>query len=122
MNELKACRLCGSVPPIWKSEVAYKGKMWITECDCSTDESKSAFYENRLSVYAYTKDECISKWNELNTRPNDAKYEELLMAVARKFPNESRHETALRYITEAESRDYGTASEVCKQSSEGGGE
>jgi len=58
----------------------------------------------------------IEAWN---TRPNDAKYEELLMAVARKFPNESRHETALRYITEAESRDYGTASEVCKQSSEG---
>jgi len=55
----------------------------------------------------------------LITHPNDAKYEELLMAVARKFPNESRHETALRYITEAESRDYGTASEVCKQSSEG---
>ena len=53
------------------------------------------------------------------TRPNDAKYEELLMAVARKFPNESRHETALRYITEAESKDYGTASEGCKQSSEG---
>ena len=55
----------------------------------------------------------------LNTHPNDAKYEELLMAVARKFPNESRHETALRYITEAESKDYGTASEGCKQSSEG---
>lgn len=30
------------------------------------------------------------------------KYNELLMAVARKFPNETRHETALRYIREAE--------------------
>jgi hypothetical protein len=29
-------------------------------------------------------------------------YYELLYAVARKFPNESRHETALRYIREAE--------------------
>ena len=30
------------------------------------------------------------------------KYDELLYAVVRKFPNESRHETALRYIREAE--------------------
>ena len=32
------------------------------------------------------------------------KYNELLMAVGKKFPNESRHETALRYIREAESK------------------
>lgn len=30
------------------------------------------------------------------------KYFELLYAVARKFPNETRHETALRYIKQAE--------------------
>ena len=30
------------------------------------------------------------------------KYQELIMAVARKFPNETRHETALRYINQAE--------------------
>lgn len=30
------------------------------------------------------------------------KYGELIYAVARKFPNETRHETALRYIQEAE--------------------
>lgn len=29
-------------------------------------------------------------------------YKELVMAVARKFPGESRHQTALRYIREAE--------------------
>lgn len=34
------------------------------------------------------------------------KYHELLFAVARKFPGESRHETALRYIREAESHAY----------------
>ena len=33
-----------------------------------------------------------------------AKYDELIMAVCRCFPNESRHETALRYIKEAENR------------------
>lgn len=32
------------------------------------------------------------------------KYNELLFAVCRKFPNETRHETALRYIREAENR------------------
>jgi hypothetical protein len=31
-------------------------------------------------------------------------YEELLFAVAHKFLNETRHETALRYIREAEGR------------------
>ena len=30
------------------------------------------------------------------------KYNQLIYAVCRKFPNESRHETALRYIKEAE--------------------
>jgi len=30
-------------------------------------------------------------------------YYQLIMAVARKFPNETRHETALRYINERES-------------------
>jgi hypothetical protein len=33
-----------------------------------------------------------------------AQYYELIMAVERCFPGESRHETALRYIREAEAR------------------
>lgn len=32
------------------------------------------------------------------------KYFELLYAVAQKFPDETRHQTALRYIQQAESR------------------
>jgi hypothetical protein len=36
-------------------------------------------------------------------------YNQLLMAVASKYPNETRHETALKYIKEAEqSRSEGT--------------
>jgi hypothetical protein len=35
-------------------------------------------------------------------RPMADRYNELLYAVARKFAGESRHETALRYIREAE--------------------
>lgn len=39
--------------------------------------------------------------------PERSKYNELLYAVASKFPGESRHETALRYIRQAEHRDSG---------------
>jgi hypothetical protein len=37
----------------------------------------------------------------------ESKYSELLMAVARKHPGETRHETALRYIQQAESKAQG---------------
>lgn len=36
--------------------------------------------------------------------PRKEDYNELIMAVVRKFPNETRHQTALRYIREAEDR------------------
>jgi hypothetical protein len=38
------------------------------------------------------------------------KYEELLYAVHKKFPDETRHQTALRYIKTAESPSYTNAS------------
>ena len=40
---------------------------------------------------------CDPCWNSL-----ERKYDELMHAVQRKFEGESRHETALRYIREAE--------------------
>lgn len=39
----------------------------------------------------------------------EAKYNELLLAVQRKFPDETRHETALRYIKTAEAPSYTNA-------------
>ena len=36
----------------------------------------------------------------------DSLYHELIMSVAQKFPNETRHETALRYIEERESNTH----------------
>lgn len=58
-------------------------------------------------------------WREANEGYDKAlmelrrQYDELLMAVARKFPNETRHQTALRYIQEAEKRaDSTSTSEV----------
>ena len=43
--------------------------------------------------------------------PSDVvqKYEELLYAVARKFPDETRHQTALRYIKTSEAPSYTNA-------------
>lgn len=38
-----------------------------------------------------------------------AKYEDLLFAVSMKYPNETRHETALRYIRAAENQSNGPA-------------
>lgn len=36
---------------------------------------------------------------------DQGRYRELIMAVARKYPDETRHETALRYIMQAEAGD-----------------
>jgi len=51
----------------------------------------------------------MNKQNKQNPQPQqrdggalEDRYNELLYAVARKFPGESRHETALRYIRQAE--------------------
>ena len=46
----------------------------------------------------------------MDKQSNDSKYFELIMAVENKYPGESRHQTALRYIKEAESR----SSHTCK--------
>lgn len=42
----------------------------------------------------------------------EAQYHELLLAVEQKFPGESRHDTALRFIREREAKSHeaGTAS------------
>lgn len=48
----------------------------------------------------------LSQFTKARTR-DEVKYDELIFAVARKFSGETRHETALRYIREAESRATG---------------
>lgn len=37
------------------------------------------------------------------------KYQELIYTIGRKFPNETRHETALRYIRQAEASSHSNA-------------
>lgn len=49
-------------------------------------------------------------------RELERQYQELVMAVARKWPDESRHATALRYIREAEQACVGDG-DRCKDAS-----
>lgn len=67
-------------------------------------------YRYILQIYEPEKSSNIEKMKELDKRSE--KYYELLYAVESKFPNESRHDTALRYIQEAERRKYEGS---CKQ-------
>jgi hypothetical protein len=43
--------------------------------------------------------------------PYDKKYSELLMAVSKKYPRETRHQTALRYIQQAEAHGIAASPE-----------
>ena len=79
--------------------------------------------------------ECIKKLKAENGSLNNeiiedaktiGKYNQLLMAVERKFPNESRHETALRYIKAGERKtqviDAGMAKKVLRDTAMAKGE
>ena len=44
----------------------------------------------------------IALLEEVGDKELRDKYEELIMAVSKKFPEETRHQTALRYIVEHE--------------------
>jgi hypothetical protein len=46
---------------------------------------------------------------EVKLEEVEAQYQELIYAVVRKFPNESRHATALRYIQQEENRECAPA-------------
>lgn len=58
------------------------------------------------------------KWAARNTVQE--KYNELIYAVREKFENESRHETALRYIRQAENKVDNTAVENSDKLTGGG--
>jgi hypothetical protein len=67
-----------------------------------------------------TWDSYTEKWKEFAERINLhfdrlEKYNELIMAVGTKFPNETRHQTALRYIQEADHNSISGPSQEQKQ-------
>lgn len=67
------------------------------------------YCEKQIKRIAELEEDLKCAWSSAraidNARMADRKaYEELIYAVERKFPNETRHETALRYIRQAEER------------------
>ena len=64
--------------------------------------------KHKLDYY----DSCVECENK---EPRD-KYEDLIYQVATKFPNETRHETARRYITERENRPPASGAVAEKES------
>ena len=59
------------------------------EFDCEAVTVTHSDIKNTMRIHAVT---------------TETKYHELLMAVETKYPSESRHETALRYIKEVENK------------------
>jgi hypothetical protein len=77
------------------------------------------------------KEAALARYHRLSVGSNGAgeedgwsvaeKYNELIYAVARKFPNETRHQTALRYIRSAEELVCGPAQSIKPTSASDGG-
>jgi hypothetical protein len=59
-------------------------------------------WEYFLKFSNLTEDEYLTQIENQTVRTQRTKYNELIMAVNQKFANETRHQTALRYIQEAE--------------------
>ena len=73
-----------------------------------------ANYQQTIQDYTDNHSDCGKQLATLT-----AQYHELLYAVARKWPNETRHQTALRYIKEVESHEDGAA-QAAEPPQEGG--
>lgn len=74
---------------------SYISNAWIFESDWN-DKEEIARLKHQLTAL-----------QSVQGRDVESQYYELLYAVARKFPGESRHATALRYIQEAERTSQG---------------
>ena len=84
-------------------EVIEYGKqvaVWITGDPSDAQEVK--VFNFALAAIKYAHDLGMQRNNALNELR--AQYNELIMAVGNKWPGETRHQTALRYIHQAEGR------------------
>lgn len=79
-------------------------RMWCGQC-----QKKQQHRQGNLGEMICKKCGCWRSSEIRNNYPKlQAKYNELIFEVCRKFPGESRHQTALRYIREAERIDMHT--------------
>jgi len=63
----------------------------------------------------------IEAGRSATSKDYQTRYAQLIFAVSRKFHNETRHQTALRYIREADAKAGGTASKDCAKAKAGSG-
>lgn len=77
---------------VWLEWVKRRSEWWVSSGECGVSHSYR-FSDVKQSLLLSAKDSpgCVL-----------TKYNELLYAVGQKYPGESRHETALRYIRQAE--------------------
>ncbi len=81
-----------------------------TDCNCVNGLWEQVRgLEEGVTMYQVRATKAEQRVEELSVR-----YNELIMAVGKVYPDESRHETALRYIVEAENRCSGPAQEAPK--------
>ena len=80
----------------------------IVRCDMSRIDSRRL---NKQLAMICTCPECKPDSFQTKLEELQKQYEELIMAVEEKYPNETRHETALRYIKSAEIGSLETAEE-----------
>jgi hypothetical protein len=107
------------------SSTAAINRGWLSEARCpnrNCDDGRIITYHNGEAELEQCQ-WCEEKAAVLNALPSAigepecrALYDELLYAVSRKHQNESRHETALRYIRQAEQSGTGTEAKSATKS------
>lgn len=86
----------------WRRAAASRGRQVDWSQPIGPDSWKASVRQeaNDKDHVAYPLRARLHKKNKLHKR--NKLYDELLLAVGKKFPDETRHQTALRYIREAE--------------------
>lgn len=107
MTEILSCPFCGSTPKVFQQEhpaIQHVSLAWVVQCQgctaetCSEHRQWAIDYWNRRHTHAPGEGWVMQQKFDAVER----QYNELIYAVARKYKDESRHATALRYIRERE--------------------
>ena len=94
------------------SETCIHCQSWRDDCNEYLTEIESLRQQLTEAQEAFDRAcEMVAKMQE-RAEKAEALYQDLIMQVACKFPNESRHETAKRYISERENTEAVECKEV----------
>jgi hypothetical protein len=100
MSDMKTCAKC-NLPTVYGGDGRF--------CKCNFQPAvPNPFDPKNKTVMVH-----IAEWEAM--QDHKVKLYELLLWVGMKFPNESRYETAIRYIKQAESGSNATSSAAIKE-------